>query len=93
MVLLKRKKNGNCCVLDGVFDQDAAEHVHFHEALALTETDVATIHETVRRRVLKLFVRRGLLEAEEAQAMRQWGNSGGFSVDASVRVEAWDCRP
>ena len=34
--------------------------------------------------VLKLFVRRGLLEAEEAQAMRQWDHAGGFSVDASV---------
>ena len=48
------------------------------------------IQETVRRRVLKLFVRRALLEADEAQAMGQWGNSGGFSVDASVRIEAWD---
>ncbi len=57
---------------------------------ALTEAEIAAVQETVRRRVLKLFVRRALLEPEQAQAMRQWDNGGGFSVDASVRVEAWD---
>ncbi len=40
--------------------------------------------------MLKLLVRRALLEPEQAQAMRQWDNGGGFSVDACVRVEARD---
>jgi len=35
-------------------------------------------------------VRQGLLEPEEAQAMRAWEHGGGFSVDATVRVEASD---
>ncbi len=48
------------------------------------------MQETVRRRILKLFVPHALLEPGQAQAMRQWDNNGGFSVDASVRVEARD---
>ncbi len=78
------------CVIDGVFERDADRHVHFHEVQALTEAEIAAVQETVRRRVLKLFVRHALLEPEQAQAMRQWDNSGGFSVDAGVRVEARD---
>ncbi len=64
--------------------------MHFHQAQALTEAEIAAVQETVRRRVLKLFLRRALLEPEQAQTMGQWDNGGGFSVDASVRVEAWD---
>jgi len=37
-----------------------------------------------------VFVRRGLLPADDAQAMGQWQHGGGFSVDASVRIEATD---
>jgi len=73
-----------------VFERDADDHVHFHEAQALTEAEIAAVQETVRQRVLKLLVRRAALEPEQAQAIGQWDNSGGFSVDASVRVEAWD---
>jgi hypothetical protein len=44
----------------------------------------------VRRRVLRLLVRRGLLDSEDAKEMQNWAHGGGFSVDASVRVEASD---
>ena len=44
----------------------------------------------MRRRLLRVFVRRGLLPDEDAQAMGQWQHGGGFSVDASVRIEATD---
>jgi hypothetical protein len=37
-----------------------------------------------------VFVRRGLLPADDAQAMGRWQQGGGFSVDASVRIEATD---
>ena len=37
----------------------------------------------------RLFMRRGLLVAD-ALAMAQWEHGGGFSVDASVRIEAAD---
>ena len=40
--------------------------------------------------MLKTFVRRGWLEPHEAEEMLQWDHGGGFSLDASVRIEAWD---
>ena len=42
------------------------------------------------RRLLRVFVRRGLLPGDAAQAMAQWQYGGGFSVGASVRIEAAD---
>ena len=42
----------------------------------------------VRRRLLRVFVRRGLLTRDDAQAMAQWAHGGGFSVDGLVRIEA-----
>lgn len=44
----------------------------------------------VRRRLLRVFVRRGLLPGDDAQAMGQREHGGGFSVDGSVRIEAAD---
>ena len=44
----------------------------------------------MRRRLLRVFVRRGLLPDDDAQAMGQWQHGGGFSVDGSVRIEATD---
>lgn len=35
-------------------------------------------------------MRRGLLPADDARAMAQGQHGGGFSVDASVRIEAAD---
>ncbi len=48
------------------------------------------MQQCVRRRLLRLFVRRGLLPADDARAMAQWQHGGGFSVAASVRIEAAD---
>ena len=44
----------------------------------------------MRRRLLRAAARRGLIEREDAQAMGAWDHGGGFSLDASVRVEADD---
>ncbi len=41
-------------------------------------------------RVLRLFERRGLISPEAACEMASWGHNAGFSVDASVRIEAKD---
>ncbi|MEI6375301.1 MAG: hypothetical protein WCP26_16085, partial [Actinomycetes bacterium] len=40
--------------------------------------------------LLRVFVRRGLLPGDDAQAMAQWQHGGSFSVDGSVRIEAAD---
>ena len=44
----------------------------------------------VSQRVLRWFVRRGWLDPDEARAMRDWHNDGGFSLDAGVRIPEWD---
>ena len=44
----------------------------------------------MRRRQLRVFVRRGLLPGDDAQAMEQWQHGGGFSVDGSVCIAATD---
>ncbi|MEQ1857980.1 MAG: transposase, partial [Longimicrobiales bacterium] len=80
-------------VLDGVFsafsealDRDAS----FHEAADLSPTHVQQLEATVQRRVLRLSARRGLLDVADADDMLTWQGSGGFSVDASVRIEGED---
>jgi len=48
------------------------------------------VQACVRRRLLRVFVRRGLLPGDAAQAMGQWKHGGGVSADGSVRIEAAD---
>jgi hypothetical protein len=80
----------HCVVIDGVFASDPAGGVIFHAATGLDANAIAAVQECVRRRLSRAFVRRGLLPDDEAQAMGQWAHGGGFSVDASVRIEAND---
>jgi hypothetical protein len=80
----------HCAVIDGVFEPDAEGRLCFHEALGLTPERIAKVQEQVRPRVLRAFVRRGLLEPEAARDLRAWERGGGFSVDASSRLEAHD---
>lgn len=93
------------CVVDGVFeevasgadaepqavadDQSSPSKVIFHPVRAIDETAVAQVQATLRRRVLRAFVGRGLLESFEAKEMLAYKH-GGFSVDTSVRIEAND---
>jgi len=56
----------------------------------LSQSDVAAVQSLVRHRVLRLFERNGFLSPEAADNMREWRHGGGFSVDASVAVEADD---
>lgn len=86
------------CVLDGVFEQvedreredSSSTGVRFHEATALTRADVEALRETVRCRVLRWFHRHGRLEEHTAREMLAWEHAGGFSLDASIRIEAHD---
>ena len=77
--------------LDGVVSEDSASGaVRFHEATALAPDGWQRVERIVQRRVLRLYSRRGLLEPDAAHDMLSWQASGGFSVDASVRVEGDD---
>ncbi len=84
------------CVVDGVFeevtggdDQASPSTVIFHPARPLDETAMAQVQATLRRRILRAFVGRGLLESFDAKEMLGYRHSG-FSVDTSVRIEADD---
>ncbi len=66
----------------GVFDRQGE-----FTALALPPAGVA--EELFRRRVLRMLVRCGKLEEEEAAGLLSWPHSG-FSVHHAIRVEPWD---
>ena len=88
------------CVVDGLFErlegeanQDPSsqtDELRFHEATALTHELLKGLQQTVRKRILRHFRRHGLLEPHDAQDMLTWDHGGGFSLDASVRIEATD---
>ncbi|QEP44778.1 IS91 family transposase [Ectothiorhodospiraceae bacterium BW-2] len=78
--------------IDGIFEPDPEQGVHFIEVEELDADDAEAVQTQIRRRILRAFVRRGLLEKADRQEMEQWDHGGGFSLDASVRIEAHDRR-
>ena len=68
---------------------DQAPCVSFHAALAheLDAAAFAGVQARVRTRALRSFVKRGLIDKDDAAGMRAWAHDGGFSVDGSVRIE------
>lgn len=79
------------CVIDGVFESDPKGEVRF---FAVDELDDAeAVQAQVRRRILLgAYQRRGILDKDDCRDMEQWGHGGGFSLDATVRIEANDRR-
>lgn len=87
------------CAVDGVFEEVAVEGetdaqssppgLVFHPASAVDDTAVAQVQTDLRRRILRAFVGRGLLESCDAKDMLPYQHSG-FSVDAGVCIEADD---
>ena len=88
--LLNPHVHFHCVLVDGVFDADGEGSVRFHEARGSGPETIAEIQAQVRRRLLSVLARRGVLEREDAEAMGSWDHGGGFSLDASVRIEASD---
>ena len=93
------------CAVDGVFEEVAGEDgadtdvqarvqarspgVIFHQATGVDAAAVAQVQATLRKRILRAFVGRGLLESFEAKEMLAYRHSG-FSVDTSVCIAAHD---
>ena len=85
--------------LDGVFEeipgvgdtnaQSSPPGIVFHPASAIDATAVTQMQTDLRRRILRAFVGRGLLESCDAKEMLAYQHSG-FSVDAGVCIEADD---
>ncbi len=90
------------CVVDGVFEEVAGEgdgadaasrisppRILFHPATGVNADAVTQVQRILRRRILRAFVGRGLLEGFEANEMLGYKHSG-FSVDTSVCIAAHD---
>ncbi len=63
----------HCVVIDGVFEPAPADGVVFRAATGLDANTIATVQAGVRRRLLRGFVRRGLLPRDDAQATSAMG--------------------
>jgi hypothetical protein len=74
---------------DGIFFTEGDSFkLQFQEAI-LTEWDIRTTQEHIQKRVLKFFERKGRFSNKEVEKMLTHDNSG-FSLDASVKINAWD---
>jgi hypothetical protein len=94
----------HCCVVDGVFQpaakigdtadvvdaSDAVTGVDFHAATNLDTAAIAQVQAQVRQRILRAFVRRGLIGKSDRAEMMRWEHGGGFSMDASVCIGGTD---
>ena len=56
----------HCCIIDGVFDKEGI----FYPVNFLAPVDIQAVQERVRKRVIKLFQRKGYLSVDEASDMR-----------------------
>jgi Putative transposase len=82
----------HCCIMDGVFDSTIAADgsAVFHQASTLADDDFRHVQAVVRRRIRHLFVQRGLLDKADYNEMAAQKHNGGFSLDASIRIDADD---
>jgi hypothetical protein len=87
-------------VMDGVFEDVAGDvvaggesaappSVIFHPVCGFEEDAIIQAQATLRRRILRAFVARSLLEKCDAKDMQAYQHSG-FSIDAGVCIEAHD---
>jgi len=77
-------------VLDGVFSRGKDGEAFFHATTLLRPEHWTRLQGVLQRRVLRYFRTRGLLDEFDALDMLSWQGSGGFSIDASVRINGDD---
>jgi hypothetical protein len=77
-------------VPDGLFASGHDGSLTFHPATGLDAETVRNLTLIVQRRILRLYARRGLPTAAEAEDMLGWRETGSFNFDGSVRVAAHD---
>ena len=78
------------CVVDGVFAADNKGEAVFYEAVGFEPDNISAFTEKVRKRIISYLVRHDYLSEYDAENMLEWEYNGGFSVDASVRIESYD---
>jgi hypothetical protein len=84
------------CVVDGVFEEvagddgDVGSKVKFHALAHLSVDAIAQVQNEAKRRIVRAFVKRGLLDSIDGEVMLLARHGGGFSVDASVCIAGDD---
>jgi len=58
--------------------------------MELSPQAVAAVRAQFPRRVVRSFLRRGWLAELDRREMQRGAHSGALSLDAAVRIEAWD---
>jgi Putative transposase len=64
--------------------------MQFFAAKPFSADFITQVQQTVRRRLLRAFVKRGYIDCADAKTMQFYAHGGGFSVDASVRIGQHD---
>jgi hypothetical protein len=77
-------------VSDGVFSGNGDAGADFHPALDLHDEDFLTIQDKIRKRGLSWMQRHGHLDSAAVHTMQSFDHAGGWSVNASVKIPAWD---
>jgi hypothetical protein len=80
-------------VTDGLFVREQVGDngsLRFRPAADLNAERARALTPILQRRILRLYVRRGLLTDADAEDMLTWRGTGGFSLDGSVRIAAHD---
>jgi hypothetical protein len=74
-------------VTDGVFS--FSPDLTFHEAV-ITPEDIMFVQHKVRTRTLRWLANHNHIDHSTRSDMLSWDHGGGFSVDASVSIPAWN---
>jgi len=77
-------------VTDGVFSADEDGGAVFHPALDLGGEDFRAVQGKIRKRGLRWLLRHGHLDDLAVHTLDSPDHAGGWSVDASVTIPAWD---
>lgn len=83
-------------VVDGVFeavdgdDGDKSGKVKFHALANLSADAILQVQNEAKRRIVRAFVKRGLLDSIVGEVILLARHGGGFSVGASVCIGADD---
>jgi hypothetical protein len=84
--LLNLHTHFHVCVTDGVFEPDPPGRARFYAVDEVDAKDAEAVQGQVRRRILRAFVHRGILDKHDFRDMEQCDHGGGFSLDATVRI-------
>jgi hypothetical protein len=70
----------------GAHDGDDGSEVKFYALAHLGADAIAQVQNEAKRRIVRAFVKRGLLDSTDGEVMLLARHGGGFSVDASVCI-------